>query len=247
MTRKSLLVLCAAALVLTFSVPALTQPVSVEESFRKDFPRIKIDSISPTDIKGIYEIVAGESVGYYAPEPGYLIVGDIRSKEGVSITQARKNEILKKKNEIVREKAKGLPLDKAIKIGSGKSTVVEFTNPDCSYCREASVFLNKKNGVTRYVFFLAPPKNEKTTNKIKYIFCSPDRVKAYEEAMNGDLDDRKYEVCTNKETEALLKLHGDLGAALDISGTPFFIANDTVVRGADTAEIDAALNKNGVK
>ena len=29
-----------------------------------------------------------------------------------------------------------LNLDKALKIGTGKTTIIEFTDPDCPYCRQ---------------------------------------------------------------------------------------------------------------
>jgi thiol:disulfide interchange protein DsbC len=33
--------------------------------------------------------------------------------------------------------AETLDLDKALRIGTGKTTVIEFTDPDCPYCRKA--------------------------------------------------------------------------------------------------------------
>jgi thiol:disulfide interchange protein DsbC len=238
MKRKSLLILWAIFLGLAFSVQASAQ--SVQESFKKDFPHVKIDAINPTDIKGVYEIVAGSNIAYYASEPGYLIVGEIRDKNGVSVTQKRKSEI-------VAAKAKALPLDKAIKIGSGKGTIIEFTDPDCPYCRQASSFLSKKTDVTRYIFFLPLPMHQDAENKVRYVFCSSDRAKAYEEAMTGKLDDKKYVVCKTPEAEDLLKTHKEISARMGITGTPFFIVNDKAISGADTVQIDAALKPAGVK
>src|SRR5574340_1146888 len=50
-------------------------------------------------------------------------------------------------------KGVALPLDKAIKIGDGGTTVIEITDPDCPFCRRASAYLSAKNDITRYVFF----------------------------------------------------------------------------------------------
>ena len=210
---------------------------TVEETLTREFPGADFDSIKPTDIKGIYEIVKGSDVIYFVPDPGYLIVGDIFDKEGRNVTE-------EKKGELFAASAKNLPLDKAIKIGSGKNIIVEFTDPDCSYCRSASSFLGKRKDVTRYIFFFPLPMHQDAENKIKYIFCAADRAKAYEDAMQGKLDDQKYEKCSKPEAAELLEFHKEMGRKMRISGTPFFIINGKKsVTGANIPEIEEALKK----
>jgi thiol:disulfide interchange protein DsbC len=210
----------------------------IEETFKKAFPRVPFDSIKPTEIKGVYEVVTrGSELIYFIADPGYLFVGNIISKEGKSLTEERKGAL-------AAEKAKDIPLDKAIKMGSGKNTIVEFTDPDCPYCRKASEFLEPKKDVTRYVFFLPLPMHPDAENKVKYIFCAEDKAKAYEDAMKGKLDDQKYEKCDKPEAIALLNLHKELAGKMGINGTPFFIINGKkAVTGANTPEIEAALIK----
>jgi thiol:disulfide interchange protein DsbC len=214
-----------------------TAKTTIEETFKKVFPRVPFDSIKPTDIKGVYEVSKGSELIYFIPDPGYLFVGDIVSKEGNNLTEVRKGEL-------VTEKAKGLPLDKAVKIGSGKNAIIEFTDPDCPYCRKASEFLEQRKDVTRYIFFFPLPMHPDAENKIKYIFCAEDKAKAYEDATKGKLDDQKYEKCDKPEAAELLKLHKEIGAKMGINGTPFFIINGKKsVVGANTPEIEAALIK----
>ncbi len=208
---------------------------NIEETFKNTFPRVPFDSIKPTDIKGVYEVIKGSEIIYFIPDPGYIFVGDIVSKEGKSLTQERKGAL-------VAEKAKDLPLDKAIKIGSGKNTILEFTDPDCPYCRRAAEFLEQRTDVTRYVFFFPLPMHPDAENKVKFIFCSEDKAKTYEDAMKGKFDDQKYEKCDKPEAIALLNLHKEIGGKMGINGTPFFIINGKKsVVGANTAEIEAAL------
>ncbi|MDR2017522.1 MAG: DsbC family protein [Syntrophobacterales bacterium] len=216
----------------------VTVKESVEEGFKKNFPNIKFDAINPTDIKGIYEVVVGTKIGYFAPETGYLIVGEIRDKSGANLTANRRNEI-------IASKAKSLPLDKAIKIGSGPSTVIEFTDPDCPFCRKASTFLNQKTDATRYIFFVPLPNHPDAENKARFVFCATDRAKAYEEAMTGKLDDKKYETCKKPEVEGLLKAHKGLANKMGISSTPFFIANGKAIPGADIPKLEEALKQDG--
>lgn len=207
---------------------------TVDDQFRKLFPNIPVQSISPTDIKGVYEITAQNQIGYFAPEPGYLILGEIIDKNGVNITAKRRNEG-------IAAKAKDLPLDKALKIGDGKNTILEFTNPDCPYCRRASSFLQQKADLTRYIFFLPLPMYKDADNKVKYILCADDRAKAYEEAMQGKLDSKKYEVCQKKEIDDLVSVHREASKKMGINSTPFFIVNGKPVSGANQGEIDKAL------
>jgi len=209
---------------------------SVEEALKKMFPQIQAESISRTDIKGLYEIVSQNRVGYFAPEPGYLILGEIIDRNGVNITANRRNEV-------IASKAKNLPLDKALKIGQGKNTIIEFTDPDCPYCRKASAQLRLKTDVTRYVFFFPLPMHADAENKVMYIFCSSDKVKAYEEAMGGKLDDQKYDTCRKQEAKDLLKIHKEAAEKMGINGTPFFVVNNRPVSGANMPQIDEALKQ----
>jgi thiol:disulfide interchange protein DsbC len=224
------------AAVLMLAVVSVGIAETVEETFKKTFPKISFDSISPTDIKGIYEVVVGMDIGYFAPEQGYLIIGDIRDKDMVSITGKRKQALM-------AEAAKKLPLDKAVKIGNGKSTVIEITDPDCPYCRRGYEFLSKKSDITKYVFFMPLPMHPDAENKSKYILCSEDKAKAYGEAMSGKLDDKKYTVCKKQEVDDLIKIHKEAAQKLGVSGTPFFIVNGKVVQGAAEAQIDEALKQ----
>jgi thiol:disulfide interchange protein DsbC len=235
--KKRIVVSILFALVFVSVICGNLRAETVEQTLTKEFPGADFDVIKPTDIKGVYEIIKGSDIIYYVPDPGYLIVGDIFDKEGRNVTAERKGELF-------AESAKNLPLDKAIKVGSGKNTIVEFTDPDCSYCRTASSFFGQRKDVTRYIFFFPLPMHQDAENKIKYIFCAADRVKAYEDAMQGKFDDQKYEKCSKPEAAELLELHKQIGQKMRISGTPFFIINGKKsVVGANIPEIEEALEK----
>jgi len=229
---KILFLVCFALTLL----PVLAVSETMEENFKKLFPNIPVESIMPTEIKGVYEIVSQNQIGYFAPEPGYLILGEIIDRNGTNIT-------VKRRNENIASKSKDLPLDKALKIGSGKNIILEFTDHDCPYCRKASSFLSQKTDVTRYVFFLPLPMHKDAENKIKYIFCSNDKAKAYEEAMQGKLDSQKYEICKKPEIDDLVMIHKDASKKMGINSTPFFIVNGKSISGANTPEIDKALQQ----
>ena len=206
-----------------------------KDAFKKAFPQIPFDSMKPTGVKGLYEVVKGVEIIYFFEEQGLLFVGEIVDKSGKSLTEERKGEMLV-------ANVKKMPLDKAITIGNGKKTIIEFTDPDCPYCRRAASFLDAKKDVTRYVFFFPLPSHADAENKIKYIFCAADRAKAYEEAMKGKLDTQKYTVCKKQEAADLLNIHKEIGKRAGVNGTPMFIVNGKdLVMGANFPALEAAL------
>ncbi len=196
---------------------------SPEESLKKAFPMIKYESIKPSAVKGVYEVLSGDRIFYYAPEAEAVFVGEMMTTKGRNLTQERIAQVMEKK-------IKEIPLEKAIKIGSGKNTVIEFTDPDCSFCRKAYQFFAGRSDVTKHVFLLSKQGAEQ---KAKYILTSADRAKAYNEAMSGKLDDGKFKVQDEKKGADLLNAHREIVTKMGISGTPYFFINGQVVRGAN--------------
>jgi thiol:disulfide interchange protein DsbC len=215
------------------STAAWGADLSPEASLKKNYPNIKIERLQPTPIKGVYEVVTDRELIYYAPEAECLIAGVIITKEGKNITQQRRDEIL-------LEKVKALPLDKAIKIGTGRHTVIEFTDPNCSYCRKAFQVLATKEDMTRYIFFF--PLSKASSDKVRHILCAADRVGAYKEVFSGQLDKNPpTPPCDSAEVTALMKIHREQAIRLGVEGTPFFIIDGHVVAGADIPTIEKLL------
>jgi thiol:disulfide interchange protein DsbC len=225
------LLLCALLPLLAGTPLAAATP---EESFRKSFPNIPIQSMTPTAIPGVYEIVSGGRVAYYAPGPDYLITGSLITREGKNLTEERGRELL-------GNKLKEIPLDKALKMGSGAHTVLEITDPDCPYCRQASAYLGRRNDLTRHVFFLPLPIHKDAEAKVRYILCAEDKAKAYEDAMTGKLDDMKFKVCQDAAAEDLYRAHREIMARAGMQSTPLFLIDGQVVSGADIPLMERIL------
>ena len=214
------------------SAAAWGADLSPETSLKNNFPNIKVERLQPAPIKGIYEVLTDKGLIYYAPEAECLVAGDIITKQGRNLTQQRRDEIL-------MERVKTIPLDKALKIGAGRHTVIEFTDPNCSYCRKAFQFLAQKEDTTRYIFFF--PLSKTSADKVQHILCATDRVGAYKEAFSGQLDNKTLTPCENAEVIALMKTHRDQGMRLGVEGTPFFIIDGNIVAGADIPAIEKLL------
>ena len=231
--KKVFLTLCV-SMVLATCVPL--QAATPEESLRKSFPDIPLETITPTAVPGLYEIVAGGRIAYYAPAQEYLILGEIVTKERKNLTQERNGEIM-------GQRVKSLPLEKALKMGSGPHKVIEITDPDCPFCRTASTFFSGRTDVTRYVFLYPLSMHPNAEAKVRYIFCAKDRAKAYEEAMTGKLDEMKFTPCDDAKAAELVKTHKEMGDKIGISGlgTPMFVIDGQVVRGANMPEMEKIL------
>jgi thiol:disulfide interchange protein DsbC len=219
-----------------FAAPLAAKP---EAALKKAFPQIKIDSITASDITGLYEVVAGQDIFYFYPEKDLLLVGEIRTLSGQNLTGDKKRELKAKLQAKALEKLKDLPLDKAVKVGNGPKKVIEFTDPDCPYCRRASEALKGRTDITRYVF-LTPMAHPNAITKVHYVLSSKDQERAYHEMMEGKpVPPAATEY--SKEVKALAAEYMDFARSLGIDGTPTFFINGQQVVGADMEKINGLL------
>ncbi|MDD5233166.1 MAG: DsbC family protein [Syntrophales bacterium] len=218
--------------VLALLVSTVAAAMTPEESLKKNFPDIPFQSISPSEIKGLYEVVVPGRILYYSPDSEKIIVGDIVSKEMKNLTR-------EKMSLLIAARLRQLPLDKALKIGEGKTIVVEITNPDCQYCRKSSDFLSRKKDLTRYIFFM--PFSPESEAKIEYILCAKDKAAAYDKAMTGGLDDMKFKACGAKEVKQKIRSDQEILARAGVRSTPYFLINGQAVMGADMEMLERLL------
>ncbi|BCR05353.1 protein disulfide-isomerase [Desulfuromonas versatilis] len=216
------------------TVLAADQPVAdpkVAETFRQAFPQVAFQEIYPSPIPGLYEVLAGNKVLYFAPAGKHLLVGDLWDSQGRNLSRERINQVMSKK-------VADIPLQKALKIGDGPKTVIEITDPDCPYCREASRFFSTRKDVTRYVFFFPLSIHPEAEAKARYILSSPEPSKAYEEVMTGQFDNKPLpEFKDNHQLET----HHQITEWLGIQGTPNFWINGVFISGANFQTIEELL------
>jgi thiol:disulfide interchange protein DsbC len=230
--KKPIALLCGLLCIVLTAAPAWA--ASPEESFRRSYPNLRADAIRPAGVQGLYEVVSGSRVLYYAPGPEYLIYGPMVTREGKNLTEERVSEV-------VAKGLKSLPLDKALRIGSGAHQIIEITDPDCPYCRRASAYLAGKKELTRHIFFLPLAMHPNAEAKVRQIFCAEDRGKAYEEAMTGKLDDMKFTPCTSAAADDLLKAHKEMVNRIGVSSTPLFMIDGEIIFGADIPRMERIL------
>ena len=135
-----------------------------------------------------------------------------------------------------------MDLAKALKIGSGPTVVIEFTDPDCPYCRRGSAFFSSRSDVTRYIFLNPLPMHPQAKDKARFILSSSNRPKAYEEVMSGRMDNRKLSDITGEGTR-LLDAQMAIAREEGMASTPTYIICGRIILGFDKQKIESALGK----
>lgn len=207
------------------------------KKFKTAYPNIPLHSIAASPVEGVFEIVSGANIAYYYPEKDILIIGRMIQK-GVNITNERIMTVQS-------EKVKTIPLDKGLKIGNGKHIVIEFTDPDCSFCRKAFGYFKGRQDVTKYIFFL-PLTNlhPQAAIKARYILDAEDKEKSYADVMGGLLDEKDLSQHKfSDHANALLSEQVNIATKLGINSTPTFWINGQYVPGADIVKFNQLLGE----
>lgn len=248
--------------------PALTKEQMIKElkSLLKNTP---IMDYRESPVPGLFEIVSGDQVFFYSPK-GVLFFGEMFDKSGKNLTAARKEELAKdpKVIEFRKQKAeaqlklrsdqekvqaellKKLPLEKATKIGNGPIKVVEFTDPDCPYCKKVEKeVLAGRTDLTRYVFFFPLRQmHPQAANKAAFIVSQSDadREKVYNDVFAGKYDAQGVPSFT-LEAQKKVSEQEEIAQKLGVNGVPAFYIDNTFVSGADIEKIKQLLANAGGK
>ncbi|WP_277057631.1 thioredoxin fold domain-containing protein [Trichlorobacter lovleyi] len=137
-----------------------------------------------------------------------------------------------------------IDLNKALVIGTGPKKVIEFTDPDCPFCRKAAAYFHSRRDITRYVFFNPLAMHPNARSKAQYILSGHDKTRLYHEVMSGMVDrmDTKNLPVTaagiksQEEQQAIAKKAG-------IDSTPTFMIMGRIIEGFVQAKIEELLGK----
>lgn len=199
------------------SVGASADEAAVRAAARNLAPDMKVNSVRPTPVAGMNEVVLN---GPQGPLLVYINDKGTHAFAGELIDILRERNLTEERvDELNRVKFDSLPLDKAIKVvkGNGKRRLVVFSDPDCPFCRRLEKELTKVDDVTVYTF-LYPIAHPAAIPKSKQIWCAADRAQAWTDYMlKGDLPANKGD-CANP-LDAVMAL----GQKLRVNGTPTLI------------------------
>jgi thiol:disulfide interchange protein DsbC len=147
-----------------------------------------------------------------------------------------------RKDEMSTKVLKNIPMEKAIHVGKGKIHIVEFSDPDCPYCRRADQYLSGRDDVTINLFMYPLNSHRDAKKKSLMVLCSANQAATYKDVMNG-----KYDTAFNlpdgceAKYSAMLDQHLSWGQKLGVAGTPAFWINGQRVDGVNIPEIERLL------
>jgi thiol:disulfide interchange protein DsbC len=207
---------------------------AIRAGLQKIMPDIPVSSIRTTAIDGVYEVETLYDVFYFAPRSEQIIFGEIFTRDGTNITKQSKGAI-------VSRTIAALDLSKAVKSGSGRNTVIEFTDPDCPHCRNAFEYWQNVPDVTRYTFlFPIAESHPRAVDKSEWILSQKDTVTALNEVFAGK-HDKNIPKGSTGEGRNLLKEHTLNAEKASVIGTPLYFVNGKLLPGVNIEAFESAL------
>lgn len=215
---------------------AWASEAAIRQGFQARFPNATVESVARTPFAGIYEVVFNGQIAYTDEKLNFVFFGnlvDVRSGGERNLTRERSAELA---SQSLRKSS-----DNALKRvrGNGKRVLYTFEDPNCGFCRELQKEVMKLTDVTIYTF-LWPILSPDSVEKSRAVWCSKDRVKAWDDLMSRGIAPQAGAKC-----DAPLEKNHELAQRFGIRGTPAIFLFDGRRVGAGyvpAAELEEALN-----
>ena len=207
-----------------------------QAKLRQTFVNVAATDFKLAPLKGpIYQASVGGKIIYYAPDSEHLLFAALYDKNGVNLTALAQEDQ-------ARSKLKLLDPAAALAIGpKGAPEVIEFTDPDCPYCRALDQFWSVKAAegkpVRRLIYFVSAIHPD-AAKKAEHIVCSPDPAAAFKDIYAGKTP-KVFVSCA----AGAAKVTNDrkLSMAMGVTGTPTLWVDGQLVSGFRQDELEAFL------
>jgi len=228
-----------ALLLALFATAAVANEAAIRKALEAKIGASKIEGIQPSPIPGLFEVrvrtANGPQLLYTDATGTHLIDGNIyHLASGRDLTEERLRKLT-----AIRFEA--LPLDQAVKIqrGSGRRTLVMFSDPYCPYCQQFELTLQKIDDIVVYVF-MYPVIRPQNADHSKAVWCSPDRAKAWLELAIQHKRPAAAADCDNPVEKNL-----ELGRSLRVTSTPTLIlaTGERIAGGLPLADLQDLLDQ----
>lgn len=206
---------------------------SVKQELGKKYPDVKAERITKTAYGNLFEVYTGGEIFYTDEKVTFLLLGAlVDTQTKANISEAR----LQKLNVIVFN---DLPFDQAIKLvrGNGSRRMAIFEDPNCGYCKRFEQDVNAMDNITAYIFPY-PILAQDSMDKSKAIWCSTDRLKAWQDQMLREKAPTTKGTCDTPIDKVLA-----LGRKMNVTGTPttFFEDGERISGALPKDKIEAKL------
>ncbi|MGH8222725.1 MAG: DsbC family protein [Woeseiaceae bacterium] len=203
--------LAVATSLITVSFGALADEAAVRRMVQDKLRGTnQLESVRKAPWGALYEVVVRGPDGpqiYYVDEGANVIITGqaIDAKSGRNLTEERSLELNKIKWD-------SLPLQWSItsKRGSGRRKIAILSDPNCPYCKRFEEDLAKLDDITVHILPYAV-LGPKSTQQAKSVWCSKDRVKAWNELMFRRIEPQAGTDCENP-IEKLAQFGRSIGA-----------------------------------
>jgi thiol:disulfide interchange protein DsbC len=192
----------------------------ITAAIAKAMPTIKVDTVRPSEVNGLYEVTVGANIFYTSEDGKYLIQGkiyDLAARK--DITEAKLAEArIKAIHELGEERM--ITFNAKLK----KYDVYVFTDIDCGYCRKFHSEIDQylAEGISvHYIFFPRAGKDSDSYNKAVSVWCAADRNAALTLAKKGN--NPKVATCANPVDKQMA-----LGIEVGVRGTPMIVTDKGV-------------------
>ncbi len=180
----------------------------------------KADSIKPTGIADLYEVILGADVFYVSKDGRYMLQGDLID------WQERVNQTEEARSGIRRDIVTQLDENELIIFApeNPQHTVTVFTDIDCGYCRKLHAEMDSyaQAGIAiRYAAFPRSGVNTPSYFKAVAAWCAKDPQAALTAAKAGQHIEKEIDDCQDPVAEQL-----KLARTLGLRGTPSLILED---------------------
>ena len=176
------------------------------------------ESIRPTKVPGLYEVVIGAQVLYFSADGKYMIQGEMVN------THTQQSLTAPSRKLAVNSAVSKMGEDNMIIFSpkNKKHSMTVFTDVDCGYCRklhsEIDQYLDKGIEV-RYMMFPRAGKDSESYKKAVAVWCADDRKAALTRSKQGQAIPMK--TCANP-----VDRHMALAKELGLRGTPLIVLED---------------------
>lgn len=209
----------------------------VKAVLEERFKGAPIKGLRAAVFPGLYEAMVGDDVIYFDEKLSHFIVGNLIE------TATMTNKTEERTAELSAIDVKTLPLADSIKFvrGKGERVMYVFTDVDCPFCTRLEQTLQDMDNVTVYNFmYPIDSLHPAARNKQKAIWCSPDRLAAWQDAVLR----KKFDAAAKGDCANPVDATVELGQKLGVRATPsFFLADGRMVAGAIPREqLEARLN-----
>ena len=211
-----------------FATLAYADEQTIRKVLTAKLPDAKVLSVQKLPYAGLYEVAVQRADGiriYYTDAKAEVILAGanlIETRTERSLTEER----LRKLSAI---DWKALPFKWAIttRRGDGRRQIAIFSDPNCPYCRKFERDLARVDDITVHIFPYAVIKPD-SVRQTKSVWCSKDRVRAWNDLMLKDIEPSAPTKCDNPIDELVA-----LGRKLGATSTPtWFLRNGEKHQGA---------------